>query len=320
MKVDIHPKYSEIQVTCSCGTTFKTRSTINKPLHVEVCSSCHPFYTGKQKIMRHPPAAWRSSASATVKSPRRRRPRPDIDRQSSHGQRRARARKGSFGCLLRCGPAGCRHPDAMRAPRPYVPEPVDPDGGQPLGALSRYKTAGLDPLLAGAWVLLGLVGHGLWKFDDATSLGLAQEMVQRGDVVVPISPASRICCGRRCCPRARRCAIVALSPPLEPAQCRACRRRVGARADARLRGPRQPRVLRPRVSLAAGADPGRLARILGSLARDVGRARRDARGGDRALRFCAGAAAPGRGRALARRGHRRRVPGAATCRRRRGWR
>ena len=51
MKSDIHPKYSEIQVTCSCGVTFKTRSTINKPLHVEVCSSCHPFYTGKQKIM-----------------------------------------------------------------------------------------------------------------------------------------------------------------------------------------------------------------------------------------------------------------------------
>jgi len=51
MKADIHPKYSEIQVTCSCGTTFKTSSTINKPLHVEVCSSCHPFYTGKQKIM-----------------------------------------------------------------------------------------------------------------------------------------------------------------------------------------------------------------------------------------------------------------------------
>ena len=51
MKADIHPKYSEIDVTCSCGTTFKTRSTINKPLHVEVCSACHPFYTGKQKIM-----------------------------------------------------------------------------------------------------------------------------------------------------------------------------------------------------------------------------------------------------------------------------
>jgi len=51
MKADIHPKYSEIQVTCSCGHAFTTRSTINKPLHVEVCSSCHPFYTGKQKIM-----------------------------------------------------------------------------------------------------------------------------------------------------------------------------------------------------------------------------------------------------------------------------
>ena len=51
MKSDTHPQYSEIGVTCSCGNTFTTRSTINKPLHVEVCSSCHPFYTGKQKIM-----------------------------------------------------------------------------------------------------------------------------------------------------------------------------------------------------------------------------------------------------------------------------
>ena len=51
MKIDTHPKYSEIAVSCSCGNTFTTRSTINKPLHVEVCSACHPFYTGKQKIM-----------------------------------------------------------------------------------------------------------------------------------------------------------------------------------------------------------------------------------------------------------------------------
>jgi len=51
MKTGIHPQYSEIQVTCSCGNTFTTRSTINKPLHVEVCSACHPFYTGKQKIV-----------------------------------------------------------------------------------------------------------------------------------------------------------------------------------------------------------------------------------------------------------------------------
>jgi large subunit ribosomal protein L31 len=51
MKASIHPKYSEIQVTCSCGNTFTTRSTVEKPLHVEVCSVCHPFYTGKQKVV-----------------------------------------------------------------------------------------------------------------------------------------------------------------------------------------------------------------------------------------------------------------------------
>ena len=51
MKEGIHPKYQEIEVTCSCGNTFKTASTNSKPLHIEVCSSCHPFYTGKQKVM-----------------------------------------------------------------------------------------------------------------------------------------------------------------------------------------------------------------------------------------------------------------------------
>jgi large subunit ribosomal protein L31 len=51
MKEGIHPKYTEIDVTCSCGNTFKTASTSGKPLHIEVCSSCHPFYTGKQKIV-----------------------------------------------------------------------------------------------------------------------------------------------------------------------------------------------------------------------------------------------------------------------------
>ena len=50
MKADIHPEYVLATVTCSCGNTFQTRST--KPeLHVEICSNCHPFYTGKQKLM-----------------------------------------------------------------------------------------------------------------------------------------------------------------------------------------------------------------------------------------------------------------------------
>ena len=51
MKAGTHPDYEEIQVTCSCGNVFKTKSTMKKPLHIEVCSSCHPFYTGKQKIV-----------------------------------------------------------------------------------------------------------------------------------------------------------------------------------------------------------------------------------------------------------------------------
>jgi large subunit ribosomal protein L31 len=51
MKADIHPKYCDITVTCSCGNTFKTRSSLCEDLHVEVCSACHPFYTGKQKIL-----------------------------------------------------------------------------------------------------------------------------------------------------------------------------------------------------------------------------------------------------------------------------
>ena len=50
MKKDIHPKYEEATVRCSCGNTFTTRST-KKELHVELCSQCHPFYTGKQKLV-----------------------------------------------------------------------------------------------------------------------------------------------------------------------------------------------------------------------------------------------------------------------------
>ncbi|MCK5880349.1 MAG: 50S ribosomal protein L31 [Sinobacterium sp.] len=49
MKADIHPKYAEITATCSCGNVIKTKSTLCKDIHVDVCSACHPFYTGKQK-------------------------------------------------------------------------------------------------------------------------------------------------------------------------------------------------------------------------------------------------------------------------------
>ena len=50
MKEKIHPEYHEVQVSCACGNSFKTRST--KPeLKVEICSACHPFFTGKQKLV-----------------------------------------------------------------------------------------------------------------------------------------------------------------------------------------------------------------------------------------------------------------------------
>ncbi|HLS81925.1 MAG TPA: 50S ribosomal protein L31 [Steroidobacter sp.] len=51
MKAGIHPEYKETTVTCSCGATFVTRSTLGADLQIEVCSNCHPFYTGKQKIV-----------------------------------------------------------------------------------------------------------------------------------------------------------------------------------------------------------------------------------------------------------------------------
>ncbi|TAN46838.1 MAG: 50S ribosomal protein L31 [Methylococcaceae bacterium] len=51
MKPDIHPNYQQVNVTCSCGNVFQTGSTIRHDLSIEVCSACHPFYTGKQKIL-----------------------------------------------------------------------------------------------------------------------------------------------------------------------------------------------------------------------------------------------------------------------------
>jgi len=51
MKEDIQPKYGDITATCSCGNVIKTRSTLTNDIHLDVCSECHPFYTGKQKVL-----------------------------------------------------------------------------------------------------------------------------------------------------------------------------------------------------------------------------------------------------------------------------
>ncbi len=50
MKEGIHPEYKEVKVSCACGETFTTKST-RKEIHLDICSKCHPFFTGKQKIV-----------------------------------------------------------------------------------------------------------------------------------------------------------------------------------------------------------------------------------------------------------------------------
>jgi large subunit ribosomal protein L31 len=51
MKAGIHPAYEEVRVHCACGSTFTTRSTNKSDISVEICSQCHPFFTGKQKLL-----------------------------------------------------------------------------------------------------------------------------------------------------------------------------------------------------------------------------------------------------------------------------
>ena len=51
MKPEIHPRYEQITVACACGNTFQTRSTMKENLSIEICSECHPFFTGKQKLI-----------------------------------------------------------------------------------------------------------------------------------------------------------------------------------------------------------------------------------------------------------------------------
>jgi large subunit ribosomal protein L31 len=51
MKTDTHPEYNEVQVKCSCGNAFTTRSSRNLPIALELCNECHPFFTGKQKLV-----------------------------------------------------------------------------------------------------------------------------------------------------------------------------------------------------------------------------------------------------------------------------
>jgi 4-amino-4-deoxy-L-arabinose transferase-like glycosyltransferase len=104
---------------------------------------------------------------------------------------------------------------AMRAPRPYTSEPVDPTEVSPSGRWRAVKQAGLV-LLAAAWVALGLVGHDPWKVEDARTFGLAWDVSQRGDFVVPRLAGEDYLVQPPLLPDVGALAIRALSPPLEP--------------------------------------------------------------------------------------------------------
>jgi large subunit ribosomal protein L31 len=76
VKAGIHPEYKESTVTCSCGNTFVTHSTVDE-LHLELCSECHPFFTGKQKLV---------DAGGRVERFRRRYAKAGIDTDQSKGR------------------------------------------------------------------------------------------------------------------------------------------------------------------------------------------------------------------------------------------
>ncbi|MDO9556490.1 MAG: 50S ribosomal protein L31 [Coriobacteriia bacterium] len=99
MKKGIHPDYVESTVTCSCGSTFKTRATVPE-LHIELCSQCHPFYTGKQKfvdtggrVQRFSDKFGSAASSAIEKETAERQARQKVHEEAMQAAREAKASK-----------------------------------------------------------------------------------------------------------------------------------------------------------------------------------------------------------------------------------
>src|SRR6266545_327610 len=99
------------------------------------------------------------------------------------GSSSARPQEGSFGCLF-CYNAALLRPPMLRSAFRTDTAPADPETLSPSGPLRALKQFGLI-LLCTAWVVLGLVGHDPWKSDDATTFGVAWEMMRGGSVVAP---------------------------------------------------------------------------------------------------------------------------------------
>ena len=77
MKEGIHPRYDKAKIVCACGHVIETRSTVAQ-IHVEICSACHPFFTGKQKLVDTAAGSSASSASTASRARPARRPRRSV--------------------------------------------------------------------------------------------------------------------------------------------------------------------------------------------------------------------------------------------------
>src|ERR1700730_11316049 len=107
MKAAIHPAYNEVRVMCACGNSFMTRSTHKGDIHVEICSNCHPFFTGKQKLL---------DTAGRVERFRRKYAKVEPAKKERHGQVRILALAFGRGvCFLRTGRIGwCASSGTMR--------------------------------------------------------------------------------------------------------------------------------------------------------------------------------------------------------------
>jgi len=150
MKEKIHPQYVECTVTCGCGNTFVTRST--KPtLHVEICSNCHPFYTGKQKFVdtagrvekfqkRH---AWDNSTMDKVLQKEKEAPKkiPRKHEKVTVGLPKARKRKDEEVEEPEEGAKGGRGPRRGGKRGEGGPAPAQSSGGKPQEAAAQGAPA-----------------------------------------------------------------------------------------------------------------------------------------------------------------------------------
>lgn len=131
MKKDIHPDYKEALVTCGCGNSFKTRSTREK-IAVEVCSNCHPFYTGKQKfvdtagMVEKFQRKWKGEAAQKAQAIANPPPKKSLKTlQMQRAQQTIAATLGGPKTAAPAAPAAPATAPAAKAPAPAPAKPTD---------------------------------------------------------------------------------------------------------------------------------------------------------------------------------------------------